>query len=75
MCPDDTGRVQGAAAGLPNPDPFLGLGKHVGEGEQVLWGPVPRVPGFHPGAPTFSQDIQCHGGQNHLPLGRTSSIE
>ena len=34
------------------PDPILGAGYHDGECEQILLGPLPCVPGCHPGGPT-----------------------
>ena len=63
------GRVQGGSPGLPYHDPLFGLGDHGGEGNQILWGPLPGVPGCHPGGLTDPPDIKFCGRCDFLPLG------
>ena len=39
----------GGASCLSSPDPILGSGNHCGKGERILQGPLPGIPGCHPG--------------------------
>ena len=43
-------------------------GNHGGESEMILWGPLPGLPGCHPGGTTFPRYLQFCGGINCLPL-------
>ena len=75
-CPGDTGRVRDGHLGLMNPELVLISGNHGGKCEQILWGKLLGVLGFHPGGGgTFPPNLKYCGGCGCLTLSWDSVIE